>query len=817
MTAKDLFKDGLWGLRVLAKKPAFLTIVLLTLAVSIGASTAIFSVVNALLLRPLPYKEADRLVMIWQTSEERLRRFGKDELPVSYGDFNDLKENNQSFEQIAGLDTWFASLSGVENPERLYGARVSPEFFSLMRAMPLLGRTFSPEGTSPDADLEVLLSYGFFQRQFGGAPTIVGQKLTLNGYAFTVVGVLPQDFRFTEASNLPSSFKFAERTDIYVPLVIGDRKSNRNFHNLAVVARLKPDVNISQARSEVQSFAAQSAQQYPDTNKAYGMKVVALSDQVSGDLKAVLLTIWAATGFVLLIACANLAVLLLARSTTRQKELALRQALGASRAKILYQLLAESVCLSLLGGVIGILIAYFGTSLLIALAPYHVLQNIPVTIDLRVLGFTLGVSVLTGLLFGILPSLQGIKPDLTEELKEGAYGTPRRSRRILQSLVVVEIALALVLLVGAGLSIKSFIYLLRIDPGFDPSRAMTMDVYLHFARYREQPQMVNFFRQAVERIKEIPGVESVGMNYALPLSGVNPSNRFEIEGRPPLETGQAQSANLGIINPDYFRALGIPLKQGRYFTEQDKADSQPVAIIDERMTRQFFPDEDPLNKRIAIAGNQMLTIIGVVGSISHALFEETPRPYVYVPFEQRCYSFTSFAIRSRAADPTGLIAAVRQEMKALDKDLPISNIRTLENAYSQAIAPRRYSMTLLILFASIALFLTEIGIYGVMNYAARQRRQEIGIRMALGARSGDIFRLFIRQGMTLTIIGIAAGLALSAALARLMTSLVYGIGTRDLITFSSVSVLAAVITFLACYLPARSAARVNPTDVLRAE
>jgi putative ABC transport system permease protein len=816
MSVKDFFKDGLLGLRSLAKKPAFLTITLLTLAVSIGASTAIFSVVNAMLLRPLPYKEADRLVMIWQTSQERLRRFGKDELPVSYGDFHDLKENNQSFEQVAGLDTWFANLSGVENPERLYGARVSPEFFSLMRVTPMFGRAFSPEGTSPDADLEVMLDYGFFQRQFGGDPAIVGQKLTLNGYAFTVVGVLPQDFRFTEASNLPSSFKFAERTDIYVPLVIGDRKSNRSFHNLAVVARLKPDVSISQARSEVQSLAAQAAQQYPDTNKTYGLKAVPLNEQVSGDLKPILLTMWAATGFVLLIACANLAVLLLARSTTRQKELALRQALGASRARILFQLFAENICLSLLGGVMGIFLAYFGTSLLIALAPYKVLQNIPVPIDLRVLGFALGLSALTGLLFGILPSLQ-IKPDIAEELKEGAYGTPRRARRALQSLVVVEIALALVLLVGAGLSIKSFIYLLRIDPGFDSNRVLTMDVYLHFARYREQPQMVNFFRQAVERIKEIPGVESVGMNYALPLSGVNPSNRFEIEGRPPLEAGQAQSANLGIINPDYFRALGIPLKEGRYFDEGDKADSQPVAIIDERMARQFFPDQDPLNKRISIAGDQKLTIVGIVGAISHAFFEETPRPYVYVPFEQRCYSFTSFAIRSRSQDPTGLIASVRQEMKALDRDLPISNIRTLENSHSEAIAPRRYSMTLLIAFASIALFLTEIGIYGVMNYAARQRRQEIGIRMALGARSSDIFRLFIRQGMTLTAIGIAGGLAISAAMARLMTSLVYGIGTRDLLTFSSVSVLAAMITFLACYLPARSAARVNLTDVLRAE
>lgn len=816
MKGIDFIRDGLFGLRALRKRPILLIVFLSTLAISIGASTAIFSVVNSVLLRPLPYEEADRLVMVWQTSSQSSTQSGDDRLAVSYGDFSDIKESESVFEEVAGLDSWFANLTGVDNPERLYGVRASASFFSLMRVKPLLGSTFTTEAELPNANRVLLLSYSFWQRQFGGRSDIIGQKLTLNEYPYTIVGVLPPDFRFTEVSNL-SSFKFSNRTDVYAPLIIGDRRNNRGFHNLAVVARLKPNVKIEQAQAEVQSFASQAAHQYPDTNKAYGMKVVPLSDQVTGDVKPVLLIIWAATGFVLLIASVNLALLLLARATTRNKELAVRVALGATRKRIIYQLLAESLFLSLSGGVIGVFIAYFGTLVLIAFSPHKALQYDPIRIDVRVLAFTLAASIVTALLFGLLPAFLSVKHDLTEDLKEGAHGSRRRSRALLQSLVVTEIALTIVLLVGAGLSVKTFIYLLSVDHGFEPDKVVTMDIFLPLARYTENTQRVNLFRQISEKTKALPEVESVGMNYALPFSKVEPSNVFMKAGQPPLAVGEFQSANLGLINADYFHALGIPLLQGRSFTDQDTSNTQLVAIIDERMAKQHFPDEDPLGRQITIASNDLLTIVGVVGSIKHAAFEEKSLPYVYLPFQQRNYSNTSFAIRSKTEDLTGLISAVRREIKTLDNGLPISNVTTLEKTYSEAVAPRKYSMVLLLIFAFIALFLTIIGIYGLMNYATEQRKREIGIRLALGAEPSGIFKMFIKQGMLLTLIGMTIGIIVSLGLVKVMASLVYGISPMDLITFVSISILTVIATFLACYLPAKNATKVNPIDILRAE
>jgi putative ABC transport system permease protein len=809
-------RDGLFGLRVLRKKPAFLAAVLLTLGLSIGASTAIFSVVNALLLRPLPYDEPERLAMVWQTSAEKLKKTGSENLPVSYGDFTALREGGQSFEQIAALDPWFANLTGVEDPERVAGVRASASLFSLLRVAPRLGRTFSAEDESPQAERVVVLSHGFWRRRLAGDPNVIGSQITLNNNPFTVIGVLPQDFRFTEVSNL-SAYKFPERTDVWAPLRLGDQANNRGFHNLAVVGRLKPEVSVEQARAEIRNYADRAAQQYPDTNKGYGMKVITLSEQVTGGVKPVLLILFAATGFVLLIACVNLAILLLARVTARYREMAVRLALGASRWRIVRQLLAESVFLSLAGGALGVAVAYWGTKLLVGFSPYKILQNSPVGLDLRVLGFTLAVSLLTGALFGVLPALQSAKSDLTEDLKEGSHGSSKRSQSLQQGLVVVEIALTVVLLVGAGLSTKTFVRLLYLDPGLNPERVLTLEVFLPFSRYDNSTKTVAFFQQALDRIKAIPEVEAVGMNYALPFGGTNPSNSFEIEGRPPLQAGEIQSANLGLVNDDYFRTLGIPLLAGRSFNEHDSPDSQPVAIIDQGMARQFFPNEDPLGKRISIASKKPLVVVGVVESVKHDALEAQSRPYVYLPFQQRSYTFTSFAVRTRTAEPERLTAAVRQAFKAVDKDLPVSNVTTLEKTYSEAIAPQKYSMLLLLIFALMALLLTEIGIYGVMNYAAEQRKREVGIRIALGATPDHVFWLFIKRGMVLMAAGLALGLFSSLWLVQLMSSLVYGINSRDLLTFSSISVLTVLVTFLACYLPAKGTTRVDPVKVLRAE
>jgi putative ABC transport system permease protein len=809
-------KDGFFGMRALRRKPALLIVLLGTLATSIGAGTAVFSVVNSLLLRPPPYDGADRLVMIWQKNVERSGQAGADRMPVSYGDFSDLKETNRSFEQLGGLDPWFANLTGIDEPQRLSGVRASADFFSLMRVNAFLGRTLTAEDEQPHADRVVLLSYGLWRARFGGDRNVVGKSISLNDASYIIIGVLPDDFRFTESSSLFAS-KFSRQTDVWIPLILGDRRNNRDLHNLAVIARLKHDASIEQARAEAKAFAGQMAQQYPQTDASYGMDVISLRDQVAGDVEPVLLLIWAATGLVLLIACANIAILLMARATTRHRELAVRLALGATRSTVVRQLLAESVFLSLSGGLLGVGLACLASPLLGALSPFSVLHNNPVAIDVRVLGFTVGVSILTGLLFGTLPALQSVKSKLTEDLKEGAHGSTRRSRPVLRSLVVVETALTIVLLVGAGLSVKSFIQLLRLDPGFSSEGLVTIDIFLPFSHYKSPSQKVDFFQRAMDKIRSIPYAESVGMNYALPFSGVDPSNTFEIEGRPPLETGRFQSANLGLVDADYFRTLHIPLLQGRSFTVQDTADSQLVAIIDQRMAGRYFPAEDPLGKRITIASKDLLTIVGVVGSIKQDVFEDKSRPYVYVPFQQRSYSFSSFAVRSKTRDSAGLIAAVREEIKAVDKDLPISNVTTLEKSYSDAIAPRRYSMLLLTLFGLVALFLTEMGIYGVMNYAVEQRKREIGIRIALGAQADSVLKLFIKEGMALTLVGLTIGIAASLALVKVMASLIYGISARDLTTFSSISVLTAVVTLFACYLPAKGAARVDPTDVLRAE
>ncbi len=814
MSIREFIGDGLFGLRVLRKKPAFLIVVLFTLAISIGATAAIFGVVNSILLRPLPYDQADRLVMVWQTNSELLKQEGLDVTPVSYADFSDLQENSQVFEQIAGLDSWFANLTGGGEPERLTGVRASVNLFDLLRVRALIGRIFVMEDQQPDSNRVVLLSYDFWMRRFGGDPGVVGQQLMLNDYSFIVIGVLPESFRFTEASNF-SSFKFSDRTDIWAPLIIGDRRNNRGFHNLGVIARLKPGVSIERANAEVQAFGQQMAQHYPATNKTYGMKAISLGQQVTGDLRQVLLTILVATGFVLLVACANLAILLLARASTRQRELATRMALGASRKQLLRQLLAESVFLSLLGGLFGVLVAYVGASLLIRFSPYKLLQYNSMAIDLRVLAFTLTVSLLTGLLFGILPAYQGARADLTDDLKEGAHGSARRPLAFLRSLIVAEVALTIVLLIGVGLSVKSVIYLLQVDPGFNPERAITMDIYLPLMRYRDSAPRMNLFGQTLEKIRNVPGVEAVGMNYASPFSGVNPSNAFEIEGRSPLAEGDFQSANLGLINSDYFRALGIPLLSGRYFTEQDTSDSLPVAIIDKRMVETLFAHESPIGKRISIASKQMVTIVGVVGTIKHDAFETTPRPYVYLPYQQRSYSFTSFIVRTNVGNPAGIVSSVREAVNTIDKDLPVSNIRTLEDSYLQAIAPRRYSMLIMMVFGSITLLLTVTGIYGVVDYAVQQRHREIGIRMALGAQPRQVLWMFLRHSLVSMFMGLSIGLLVSLGLAKLMTSLVYGISPRDLTTFLSVLLLTAMATLLASYIPAKRATRVNPTEILR--
>ena len=815
----NLFQDLRFGIRMLAKNRAFTAIAVIALALGIGANTAIFSVVNAVLLRPLPYGDPQQLVMVWQTSQEAQKKLGIERLTVTYADFYDWREQSTVFDSMAALDSGRLIFTGRGEPERLSGVAVTPNILSLLRVKPIIGRDFRPEEESDSAEPVVILSHGLWQRRFGGDEKIIGQTITLNDTSFTVVGVLPQDFRFTESSNLPGFFRGEAGADVWLPLTLNEaRRGNRNNHNLAVVARLKSGVAPEQAQVEMQTIAGRIAQSFSSNPEDFGAEVVPLREQIAGRIRPALLVLLGAVAFVLLIACANVASLLLARAAARRRELAVRSALGASRFRLIRQLLIESLLLALTSGLLGVLLALWGVDVLISLSPDSILHAGEVEINTRVLGFTLLVSIATGIGFGLVPALVSSKPDINESLKESGRTVTDPRRRAHSLLVVAEIALAMVLLVGAGLLTKSFSQLIRVDPGFNPENIVSVEISLPFRRYREAEKRVQFFREVIDRIKTLPDVEAVGSNYALPLGGADPSSSFAIEGRPWPE-GEWQSANFGTISPDYFRVMEIPLLRGRHFTDQDGSDSQQVAIIDQEMARRYFPGEDPLGKRIQIGSREWSTIVGLVGTLRHTSLEDEPRPYIYVPYAQRPFywSLTNIAIRSKTSDVSSLVASVRQDVKAIDRDQPVSNVKAMEETYGRAVAPRRFSMLLLGVFAGLALLLAVIGLYSMISYSVTQRVHEIGVRMALGARSRDILFMVTKEGLKLGIVGVAIGLGASFALTRWMEGLLFGVSATDPTIFSAIAFLLAGVALLACYIPARRASRVDPMVALRYE
>jgi len=816
---QTLLQDLRYGARMLLKKPGFTLVAVVTLALGIGANTAIFSVVNAVLLRPLPYDDPQQLVIVWQTNQEALRKLGIQRLSVTYADFYDWRDQNHVFAAIAALDPRQFNLTGQGEAEKLNGVRMTPSLFSVLGVKPVIGRDFLPEEEREGAASVAILSYGLWQRRFGGDERVIGRSLTLNDASYTVVGVLPQHFRFTESSNLPNPSRFGVGTDVWLPMrLTGATRSNRGNHNLTVVARLKPGVGPGQAQAEMQTIAHRTAQGFARKPEDFGAEVVPLREQIAGKIRPALLVLLGAVALVLLISCANVASLLLARAAARRKELAIRSALGAGRRRIVRQLLTESLLLALTGGGLGVLLAWWGADLLLSLSPESVSRIGGVSLDARVLGFTLLLSLATGIGFGLLPALVSSKLDLNRSLKEEGPGVidPRRGAHSL--LVVAEIALALVLLVGAGLLVKSFARLTQVDPGFNPANVVSVEISLLSMRYRDHQQRVEFFRQVIDRLKALPEVQAVGSNYALPLSGADPSNAFAIEGRP-FPEGEWQSANFGTISPDYFRALEIPLLRGRYFTDQDSSGAPGVAIIDEEMARRYFPGEDPTGKRISVGSRDWLTIVGVVGNVKHTALEDESRPYIYMPYSQRPFYWpsTSIAIRSKTGEVANLVTAVRREVKAVDQDQPISNVTTLEELYRKAVAPRRFSMQLLGAFAGLALLLAVIGLYSVTSYAVAQRVHEIGVRMALGARPGDVLKLVIGRGIALALIGVGVGLAAAFALTRLMSNLLFGVSATDPATFAFVALLLAGVALLACWVPARRATKVDPMVALRYE
>jgi putative ABC transport system permease protein len=803
-----LWQDLRYSFRMLWKSPGFTLIAIFALALGIGANTAIFSVVNAVLLRPLPYKEPDQLAILWEKAATQ-------DTSVSYPNFQDWREQNQSFEQLAAFRRDSFNLVGSGEPERLAGRMASASFFSTLGANLYKGTDFPAAEDKPGGQKVVILGYNFWQRRFAGDEKIIGRPLTLNNQSYTVIGITDKDFRF------------GSDTDIYVPIGQSDDRcfKSRGCHpGIYVIGRLKPGVSMEQGRADMDALMGRLGQQYPDTNSDRHIHLESLYDNTVQDVRPALFVLLGAVGFVLLIACANVANLLLARSAVRQKEIAIRTALGASRWRVVRQLLTESVVLGVLGGTIGLLLALWWTDALKSLVPGDIPRLKEAGIDLRVLGFTILVSGLTGIIFGLVPALQASKPDLNEALKEGDRGSTGSRHRVRSALVVSEIAIALVLLIGAGLMVKSLWRLQNVPTGFDTRNLLTTQLSYR-ARPDEAARVRSFFSQLEERIKTTPGVESVAVSSGLPFLGTTETSTW-VKGRPKAKPTDEMMSLQYIVTPDYFRTLGIELKRGRLFTEQDTTQTPLVIVIDESFAQKYFPGEDPIGK--FLEGNAEVPapeIIGIVGHVKHyGLDGEVPvDPQFYYALNQVPDQFLpsivnrmSLSVRAHG-DPLQLVGAIRQQVQAVDPNQPVFNTRTMEQVIKESIASRRFAMLLLTIFACVALLLASVGIYGVMSYAVTQRTHEIGIRMALGASARDVLKMVVGHGMLLVVIGLGCGLLSALAVTRVMTSLLFNVSATDPWTFGGISLLLAGVALLACYIPARRATRVDPMTALRYE
>jgi putative ABC transport system permease protein len=804
---------------MLANNPAFTTAAILTLALGIGANTAIFSVVNAILLRPLNYQRPEQLVMVWEKNMNK----GWAALPTSLPNFVDLKTTNDVFDDLAAFTDSTFNLTGGGEAERLTGWRVSPGLFSLLGAQAMAGRTFLPEDGQPAGARALVISYGLWQRRFGGNRELIGQSVALNGDTYTIVGIMPRDFKFppTFAATIASSRITVVNSDLWVPLTT-DTAAAREARNLFMIGRLKSGASLQQAQSEMNVIASRLEKEYPNANSGMEINLIPLHTQVSGDIRVALLNLLAAVCLVLLIACANVANLLSARAVGRQKEVAIRRALGATRSRIIRQLLIESALLALAGGSLGLLLAAGGVRLLAAFSQGNLLHLKDVGIDGYVLIFTLLVSLLTAIIFGLVPALQVSKPNLQDNLKAGgrASGGGSGSRRLGSLLVVSEVALALLLLIASGLMLKSFYRLQQVNPGFNPENLITLELMLPENKYGDGPQQIAFQQQLLQRIGSIPGVQHAGTVNSLPFAGNEVNGPFTIDGRPIPNLADRPRAYFRVISSDYFQAMGIAFRGGRPFNEHDTADAPAVVIINETAARRNWPNEEPIGKRIKRgrpeSKNPWLTVVGVAGNVSHTSLEVEAQPEIYMPFLQNPDSTLSLVART-GSEPTAFAAAVRREILALDKDLPASNIRFMDELISGSVAQPRLYAVLLLIFAAVALLLAAVGIYGVLSYSVTLRRHEIGVRLALGAEPRDIFQLVIGEAMRLVFIGLTIGLVLSFISTRVMSSLLYGVSTTDPLVFVLIGLFLCSVGLLASYFPARKATKVDPLTTLRYE
>jgi putative ABC transport system permease protein len=815
-----MFQDLRYGIRMLLRDRTFTLAAIIALALGIGATTAIFSVVNGVLLRPLPYAQAERTVLVWGN----FLKLNITQLQAKAAEYVDYRDRTQSFAQVAAFNTSDLTLTGSGEPERLTGARVTANLFPMLGAVPLHGRVIADEETQSGRGQVVVISHAFWQHRMGGTPSAIGQSLRLNDANYTIIGVMPAEFAFPH-----SSFNFSETADLWLPLVldaeaVAQRGGPWDFN---VLAQLKPEVTLAQAQAEMNTLAEhydrvlgfKSGYRGPNgEDGGWRITVVPLQEQVVGASRRALWILFGTVGLILLIACANVANLLLVRATVRQKELAIRAALGAGRARLVRQLLVESLLLAGLGGALGAWLAWWGLKAIVLLSPATLPRAAEVTLDGRVLGFTLLVSLLTGVLFGLAPAWQASKLDLQETLQEG--GTQRTSgqRRWREWLVVAEVALALPLLIGAGLLFNSFVRVLRAPTGVMAEQTLVAELNLPDTKYGEPVRAAAFFGELAQRVAALPGVAVASYSTRPILSNVTSSDPFSIEGRP-MDIKQPNFAGWQRVAPDYFRTLGIPLVAGRDFTASDEAGA-PVALINEALAQRYFPTGDAIGQRITLGAprpsNPYATIIGIVKDIPHRNVESPAKPEIFLGFARQPHLTAWFYVRV-AGEPTSFAPAIRQTVLAIDRDQPVKSIQPLPTVIATTMAPRRFTTWLLGGFALLALILAALGIYSVNAYAVAQRTQEIGIRMALGAQVRDVLRLILQRGLTLVLAGLALGMLVSLAVTRWLKSLLFSVSATDPLTYGGVTLLLLLIALLACYLPARRAAKVDPMKALRHE
>ena len=800
---EDLWRDFRFSLRSLLKRPGFTAIALLALALGIGANTAIFSLVNAVILQPLPYRDPDRLISVYGTRNRSTQG------SVGPTDFLDYRSQNKTFEQFAASGSMMLpmNLTGSGEPERLNASIITGNYFDTFGVRPALGRGFSLENEKTGQDHVTVLSHAFWQTRFGGDPNIVNKTINLDGKAYEVLGVMPAEVVLPQPAQLWVPINFDADPEMKM----------RNARFLRGIGRLKEGVTLAHAQADTDLIAAQLEQQYPDSNTGWSLRLIPLREILVGGSRTMLFILFGAVGFVLLIACANVANLLLVRAAARQKEIAMRTALGASRLRIIRQMITESLLLAIFGGALGALLAVAGVKLLVSLGEDNIPRTANVKIDATVLAFTLLISLATGLLFGLAPAIRTMKENLVDALKDGIRGGSEATvkNRTRSLLVVFESAIAVMLLIAAGLLIRSLVALQNVDPGFDPNNVLTLRVDLPRQKYNTPEKASNFFEQLETRVAGLPGVEAVGLITDLPLSGEARDMPYRVEGRP--ATSDIAFVDFRRVNKNYFSAMRIPLRRGRNFTEQEVRQSDKAIVVSQAFVDSVFPNEEALGKRLIIWSgirNEPYEIIGIVGDTRYQSLQGEPSATMYVPTRELL--FVNLVIRTQG-DPLSLVGGVRKEVNALDPDQPIAAIRPMTEWVAMSAAGARYRTTLLGLFALLAMILAATGIYGVMSYSVAQRTQEIGVRMALGARPFDVLKLVVRQGMILALIGVVVGLAGALALTRVMSSFLFGVTERDPITFGVVAALLIVVAFIACFVPARRATKVDPLVALRYE